>query len=120
MNAYHLTKIKQHFPQNSIADIKAEVARELVKLRPFIKPDAQIAIAIGSRGIKNLVPVLKEVSKFIMEHNARPRQRKQENAQDKQPDFRFVTRAQCEIQAETRQYEYHDNNPVLKNTHPNT
>jgi hypothetical protein len=72
MNAYHLTKIKQHFPHNSIADITAEVARELVKLRPFIKPDAQIAIAIGSRGIKNLVPVLKEVSKFIMEHNARP------------------------------------------------
>ena len=72
MNAYHLTKIKQPFPHNSIADITAEVARELVKLRPFIKPDAQIAIAIGSRGIKNLVPVLKEVSKFIMEHNARP------------------------------------------------
>ena len=72
MNAYHLTKIKQHFQNNSIADIKAEVSGELVKLRPFIKPDARIALAIGSRGIKDLVPVVKEVSRFIKENNAHP------------------------------------------------
>lgn len=72
MNAYHLTKIKRHFQNNSIVDIKAEVSRELLKLQPFIKPDAHIAIAIGSRGIKNLVPVVKEVAKFIKENNAHP------------------------------------------------
>ena len=55
-----------------MADIKAEVSKELLKLRPFIKPDAHIAIAIGSRGIKNLVPVAKEVAKFIRENNADP------------------------------------------------
>jgi len=72
MNAYHLTKIKQNFQYNSIVDIKAEVSRELLKLRPFISQDAHIAIAIGSRGIKNLVPVVKEVVKFIKENNAHP------------------------------------------------
>jgi len=72
MNAYHLTKIKQHFQYNSMADIEAEVSKELLKLRPFIKPDAHIAIALGSRGIKNLVAVTKEVAKFIKENNAHP------------------------------------------------
>ena len=72
MNAYHLTKIKQHFHNNSIADIKAEVSGELLKLQPFIIPNAHIAIAVGSRGINNLVPVIKEVAKFIKENNAHP------------------------------------------------
>jgi hypothetical protein len=72
MDDYHLTKIKQHFHTNSIADINAEVSKELLKFRPFIKPDAHIAIAIGSRGIKNLVPVTKEVARFIKENNAHP------------------------------------------------
>ena len=72
MNTYHLTKIKQHFQYNSITDIKAEVSKELLKLRPLINADAHIAIAVGSRGIKNLVPVVKEVAKFIKENNAIP------------------------------------------------
>jgi hypothetical protein len=72
MDDYHLTKIKQLFHTNSIADINAEVSKELLKFRPFIKPDAHIAIAIGSRGIKNLVPVTKEVARFIKENNAHP------------------------------------------------
>ena len=72
MNNYRLTKIKQHFPKNALTDITAEVSKELLQLRPLINPGASIAIAVGSRGIKNLVPVVKEVADFIIENNANP------------------------------------------------
>lgn len=72
MNSYHLTKIKQNFRNNSLTDIKGEVSKELLKLRPLIKPGANIALAIGSRGIKNLVLVVKEVAEFIKENKAYP------------------------------------------------
>ncbi len=72
MNSYQLTKIKQHFRNNSLADVKGEVSKELLKLDPFIKPGARIAVAVGSRGIKNLVLVVKEVLEFIKENKANP------------------------------------------------
>ena len=72
MNNYQLTKIKQQFKNNTLADIKGELARELVELRPFIKPGANIAIAVGSRGIKNLVLVVREVAEFVKANNAFP------------------------------------------------
>lgn len=36
MNSYHPTKIKMHFRNNSLADIKGEVSKELLKLRHLI------------------------------------------------------------------------------------
>jgi hypothetical protein len=72
MNSYHFTKIKQHFTNNSLVNVKEEISRELLKLRPLIKPGANIAIAIGSRGIRNLALVVKEVAEFIKESNAHP------------------------------------------------
>ena len=41
MNSYHLTKIKQHFRNNSLVNINEEVSKELLKLRPLIKPGSQ-------------------------------------------------------------------------------
>ena len=72
MNNYHLTKIRQHFRNNSLVNIKGELTKELIKLHPFIKPGASIALAVGSRGIKNLALVVKEVAEFIKENNAFP------------------------------------------------
>jgi hypothetical protein len=72
MEKYHFTKIKQNFRNNSLADIKGDVLKELLKLRPLIKPGASIALAIGSRGIKNLAFVVKEVAEFIKENKAYP------------------------------------------------
>jgi hypothetical protein len=71
-NNYQLTKIKQRFSNNTLSDIKGEVSKELLNLLPLIKPGANIALAIGSRGIKNLVLVVKEVAEFIKENNAFP------------------------------------------------
>lgn len=72
MNDYPLTKIKQRFTDNSIADIKGELWKELIRLRPYINPGATITLAVGSRGIKNLALVVKEVAQFIRENKANP------------------------------------------------
>jgi hypothetical protein len=72
MNSLSLTKIKQHFNNNSLVDIKGELSKELLKLRPLIKPGANIAIAVGSRGIRNLVLIVREIAEFIRANNAYP------------------------------------------------
>jgi len=72
MNSLQLTKIKQHFTNNSLPDVKGEVSRELLKLQPLIQPDASIAIAVGSRGIKDLLLIVKEVAEFIKKNKAHP------------------------------------------------
>lgn len=72
MNEYQLTKIKQTFTDNRLADVKGEVAAELLKLGDSIIPGTRIAIAVGSRGIKNLALTVKEVVAFIKEKKAFP------------------------------------------------
>ncbi len=72
MYDYYLTKIKQHFSDNSLADVRGELSKELIRLRPFIKPGATITLAVGSRGIRNLTLVVKEVAEFIRKNRAYP------------------------------------------------
>jgi len=72
MNLYNLTKIKQHFKQNSLTDIKKEVRKEIVELAALIKPGASIALAVGSRGIRNLASVITEIAGFIKEKGGSP------------------------------------------------
>jgi hypothetical protein len=72
MNNYHLSKIKQNFERNSLNDIKGEVRRELLKLSPLINPGSSIAVAIGSRGIRNIEVIGMEVARFIREKEANP------------------------------------------------
>jgi hypothetical protein len=72
MNNYQLTKIKQHFHNNSLTDIKGVLAVELLNLQHLIKPGARLAIAVGSRGIKNLPLVVKEVVDFLKANHALP------------------------------------------------
>jgi hypothetical protein len=72
MNNLHLTKIKQHFTNNSVTDLKGELGMELLKIAPMIKPGARIAIAAGSRGIRNLALIVREVSAFVKSKKAFP------------------------------------------------
>jgi hypothetical protein len=67
-----LTKIRQHFPQNGLADVKQEVSKELIRLKPLIRPGSNIAIAVGSRGIRNIVLIVREVIDFIKTNGANP------------------------------------------------
>ena len=68
----HLTKIRQHFPKNGLADVKGEVSKELQRLKPLIKPGSNIAVAVGSRGIRNIVLIVREVVSFIKDNGANP------------------------------------------------
>jgi hypothetical protein len=52
--------------------VKGEVSSELFKLKSLIKPGSNIAVAVGSRGIRNLVLIVKEVTDFIKANNANP------------------------------------------------
>lgn len=72
MNNYQLHRIKQNFIRNSLTDIKGEVRRELLKLSPLIKPGSSIAVAIGSRGIRNIELIAGEVASFIKGKSAKP------------------------------------------------
>jgi hypothetical protein len=69
---HHLTKIRQQFSKNSLSDVKGKTASGLMILGPAIKPGASIAIAVGSRGIKNLTDVVREVAHFIKGRKAFP------------------------------------------------
>jgi hypothetical protein len=72
MNTLRLTRIKHHFSDNSLIDIKGALSKELQKFRSLIKPGASIALAVGSRGINNSGLIVQEVADFIMANNAYP------------------------------------------------
>ena len=71
-NRIHLTKIRQHFSRNTLPDVQGEVSAELRKLDQDIKPGSKIAIAVGSRGIRNLAAVVRIVAEFIRSKDAFP------------------------------------------------
>ncbi len=72
MKQYQLIKIRNHFPDNSLRDVKEISRQELKKLSGIIKKDASIAIGVGSRGICNLQSVVREVVDFIKSQGAQP------------------------------------------------
>lgn len=72
MNNHQLIKIKQGFKDNRLPDVRNAVIGELQALSGSIKPGARIAVAVGSRGIKNLALVVTETVKFIKQKNAFP------------------------------------------------
>lgn len=67
-----LTKIKQNFSNECLADVKGKCAEELLRLGHFIKPGNRIGIAIGSRGIKDLLLLVQETVEFIRKKEAFP------------------------------------------------
>ncbi|MBK9391149.1 MAG: DUF2088 domain-containing protein [Bacteroidetes bacterium] len=71
-NNIRLTKIRQHFPKNGLADVKGEVSKELQRLKPLLKPGSNIAVAVGSRGIRNIFLIVREVTDFIKANGAHP------------------------------------------------
>ena len=72
MNQFQLVKIKKHFPDNSLKDVRNVTRQELQKLSGIIKKDTSIAIGVGSRGISNLELIVKEVVDFVRSHEAHP------------------------------------------------
>ena len=72
MPGYRLFKIRQHFERNELQDPQAALRKQLGRIAELIRPDARIAIGVGSRGIYNLPLIVKEVSEFVRARGARP------------------------------------------------
>jgi hypothetical protein len=67
MNFY---RVRQRFSATKLDDVARTVRAELL---PFpIEPGKRIAIAVGSRGITNLLIVVNEVLRWVREHDAEP------------------------------------------------
>ena len=56
-------RVRQHFSRPRLDDLEAQIRREFEKacIADRIKPGARVAVAVGSRGIKNLARIVKEV-----------------------------------------------------------
>src|SRR5687767_1268873 len=54
-----MLRLRQDFPRSPSLDLRATIATEFAKLRPYLKPGARIAVGVGSRGITNLSVIVK-------------------------------------------------------------
>lgn len=56
-------RVRQSFPRPKLNEIEAHIEREFMKedISEKIKPGAKVAVAVGSRGIKNLERIVKAV-----------------------------------------------------------
>lgn len=72
MQNYKLTKIRNHFHDNSLEDVRGTIRKELMGLSGLIKNGSSIAVAVGSRGIDNLELTVKEVVDFVQKHGGAP------------------------------------------------
>src|SRR5438105_15376384 len=64
--------LRQHFPKSSPVDIRAVLREELPKVQSRLKPGANIAVAISSRGISNLEKIVTSVLEFLKSAGAKP------------------------------------------------
>ena len=67
-------RLRQHFARPTEDDVPAAVRRELaaLNLNKTVSPGQKIGITVGSRGIRNLVPVLKICVDHVRELGAEP------------------------------------------------
>jgi len=72
MTNFYLNRIRQHFIQNSLEDVKGVLQKELLKFDLPIRKGSEIAIAIGSRGIDHLELIVGETVRWIKEKGAVP------------------------------------------------
>ncbi len=66
--------IRQSFPREREADVRAAVSREIRRLSPGlqIKPGARVGISVGSRGISNLAAIVESLVKALRQMEAKP------------------------------------------------
>jgi hypothetical protein len=72
MQHLKLTKIRNHFTDNSLKDVEGDIQKELTGLSGIIKDGASIAIAVGSRGIDNLELNVRQVIEFVRQQGGHP------------------------------------------------
>lgn len=67
-----LIKIRQFFNREHIEDIEGKVREEILKSEIKIKPGSEIAIAVGSRGIRNIHRIVKATVDMVKEFGGKP------------------------------------------------
>jgi len=67
-----LIKVRQFFKREFIKDIEGKVREEIFRLGIPIKPGSEIAIAVGSRGIRNIDRIVKAIVDTIRELGGNP------------------------------------------------
>jgi hypothetical protein len=67
-----LLRVRQEFPRPPKLDVRAALAPELEKLRSRLKPGANVAVGVGSRGITRLKEIVAAVLERLREAGARP------------------------------------------------
>lgn len=69
-----IVKIKQKFNSYKVEDISSAIAQEMLKknVKSKIKPGMSIAVGVGSRGIANLLEIVKNVINVIKKCGANP------------------------------------------------
>ena len=72
MKEFKLTKIRRHYPDNSLKDIGETCREEFLKFKGLIKENSTIAIGVGSRGVDNIQLITREVVDFVKSQNAIP------------------------------------------------
>ncbi len=65
-------KIRQHFPDDRVADVDAAVAASFARLPPVDLKGKSVAIGVGSRGIRPQPPVVRAVVRELLAAGAKP------------------------------------------------
>ena len=65
-------RVRQNFPATTPPDIEATIAAEFAKLLPHLRPDARIAVGVGSRGITRLADIIAAVLAQLRSAGAQP------------------------------------------------
>lgn len=67
-------KVRQMFRRQTISDVEGVVREQLMKVEITgkVKPDMKVAVAVGSRGIKNLFTIVKTTIEFLKQQGAKP------------------------------------------------
>ena len=72
MELKDLIKVRQRFDDTFLPDVEAAVLSELKHLNLTLRKGSRIAITAGSRGIDNIVPVLRTVAGFVRAQGGEP------------------------------------------------
>lgn len=64
--------VRQQFARPQEPDVPSAIKRELQPLQARIRPGMRVAIACGSRGIRNLAIIMRETARFCIEQGAFP------------------------------------------------
>lgn len=67
-----LVKIRQRFPSPGDVKIEVELGKELARLEHLELSNKRIGVAVGSRGINNIVKVTRGVVDYLKSRGARP------------------------------------------------